>query len=232
MIVTELPETTLEFTGHAPVYNGAFTALGAGLFRVVAGTPSYTWAVPVDRIYSARKIYTMTLTGDADGLPDVEIPIASFQSRIRQGAYSYLSCVVPASIDHADAITSRPSGQVVIRMGYAWPDGTRQLEEIVRANFDNLQIDRGARSDSATIVGYRYTALNNSPRVRHAEGMSHFALMADGRRRVRYPIDLFMRPGDICVYGSASHERFTVGTVTHIVAARPPRADMEVSEDG
>lgn len=140
---------------------------------------------------------------------------------------SYLSCVVPNSSLYADEITSRQNGEIIIRKGYLMSNGTRNLEEIVRADFEYLMIYRGSRSDSGTITGYK-TRSFNSPKTRRIDNVTYYGVDSSGRKRIRANIDLFLRPNDVCVYGSGVSDYFTVGQITYSVNIN--NAIMEVVE--
>jgi len=140
---------------------------------------------------------------------------------------SYLSCVIPNSVDYAEAIAERKNGEMIIRKGYLMPDGQRNLEEIARANFDYLMIDRGANSDSVTITGYKVRSYK-SPKSRRVHGVTYYGVESSGRKRIRAAIDLFLRPNDICVYGDGLDDCFVVGQITYNVTIED--ANMEVVE--
>ncbi len=76
-----------------------------------------TWAIPTDQMPSAQTIYTLTLTGGADDLDDIVIPMASFQTRLSADAIHYLSVSIPDSTQWADQIAARPNGELVVRKG-------------------------------------------------------------------------------------------------------------------
>ena len=228
---TSIPTASFDFSVNPPA-GVAVSSMPLASFVFTGNATAFSWKMQADVMYSARTIYTMTLTGDEDGLDDLEIPIASFQSRVRSGAYSYLSCVVPNSIEYASAIAVRPNGRIVIRMGYELPDGTRNLDMINWANFDTFRFDRGSKSDSATIVGYRYTGVPTSSVRRNVQGVSYLGLQADGYRRIRAGMDLFLRIGDVAIYGDLPGEELIVRGITYSVSSKPPRATMEVTESG
>lgn len=244
-----------------------------------ASNPAYSWAVPKYQLGLAQIIYTMTLTGS----PDVEIPISSFQSVVRQGGAtvaevqaasdlyteqlstlneqytqgqmteqewntarseiladltsrmaelnasrpSYLSCVIPNFVDYIDEILARQDGEVIIKKGYRMPAGYRNMEEIVRGNFEYIMYDRGARSASAQITAYK-TKKYYSPVRRTVTGVSYVGMDSQGRRRIRCAMDLFLRPQDICVFGAGINDLMTVGTITYTVSDRS--AVMQVTE--
>ena len=185
------------------------------------------WSLQADVIYSAKRIMTLTLTGHQNGLPDVELPMKSFQHHVRVATPAYMACVVPDSARWMEMVTTRPNGQLVVRMGYELPNGSRQLEEIARANFQSVRIDRGPFSDSLTLVGDRHTS-PPPPKDWNVSGVSSYALQADGRSRIMAPVDMFLRPGDTCIYGPEPSDRLVVDLIQYYVQAKPPSSRMEV----
>jgi len=268
-----------------PLLNGVTKSyLTAQSILLSKRNPAYEWGLTAQDIIRAKPIYTMTITGTTSPyLPDVEIPISSFQAVVRHGGatvyeldsqnetrlqqianldaqyeqgtmteeeyqeildgineqyitsvanlnnsrQSYLSCVVPNSALYADDITARTNGEIIIKKGYLMPDGTRNLEEIIRGNIEYLMVYKGTRNDSCQITAYK-TRSFNSPKVRRISGITYFGIDANGRKRIRAAVDLFLRPNDLCVYGDGENENFIVGQITYTVGVNT--AVMEVVE--
>jgi len=276
----DIPSAAMQFFVNLLGSGVTRTALAEAAEIVLsASNPAYSWAVPRYQLGLAQIIYTMTLTGS----PDVEIPISSFQSVVRQGGAtvaevqaasdlyteqlntlneqytqgqmteqewntarseiladltsrmvelnasrpSYLSCVIPNFVDYIDEILSRQDGEIIIKKGYRMPDGSRNLEEIVRGNFEYVTYDQGGRSASAQITAYKSKSYYSSGR-RTVTGVSYVGMDSQGRRRIRCAMDLFLRPQDICVFGAGINDVMTVGTITYTVSDRS--AVMQVTE--
>lgn len=289
-------QTLTSFVGRFNHVSGAALSLsGAGIKSGVTKTimsdpagislsrynPSYVWQIPRAESAGAKLIYTMTLS--ADGYDDIDIPISSFQSVVRQGGAtiaelegaetdyndqladlaeriaaggytsaeiaeleaqllqdyqarvsdlstsrpSYLSCVIPNYVDYIDDILLRQDGEVIIKKGYEYADGRRNLEEIIRANFEYMTCDQGARSASAQITSYKVKSYN-SPKRRVVSDVSFTGVDSSGRRRIRAAVDLFLRPQDVCVYGAGANDYMNVGTITYVVNEKS--ATMTVTE--
>lgn len=287
-IIKQMNLLNILMTGGA-INNGVFRNVlnNAGEYLLEYFNPAYSWSIPNNQMLGSKIIYTLTLTGDNESpaLDDIEIPISSFQSVVKQGgstqseresvqddydeqvaliterwnegnyyltlaemtaamtqAYedyqarlealntsraSYLSAVIPSSYKYADDINNRTNGVMIIKKGHLMKNGTRNLEEIVRANFDYLSIDRGSNSDSGTIVGYK-TRSYLSPKTRSISGVSYYAIDSSGRKRIRATMDLFLKPNDICIYGAGVDDYFTVGQIIYTVNVK--NATMEVTE--
>lgn len=172
----------------------------------------------------------MILTGDKESpvLPDLELPMSSFQGTLRNGEPSYLSCVIPNSRDYADAIIARSHGEIIVKKGYRFPDGREVLEELARVNYESLQIDRGAFNDSATISGHK-TVTSSAPKEWRITGLSYYGLQAEGSRRIRGDVDTFLRCGDTVLFDLEGVEQsFIVGDISYNVSVN--QAYMDVTE--
>jgi hypothetical protein len=179
-------------------------------------TPSVPAAVDV--------IYRLTLTGAADALADVVLPMASFQSRLRDGTPSYLAVNIPNGADYISAVNARPNGQIVVERGYRFRDtGATQFDEIARVDLDDVRQDEGARSYTLTLDGHR-TEATVTPKVRAIGGASYRNVVS-GKRRYRASPDNFLRPGDTVEINA---ESFTVGLIT--LSVSPSIERMEIAE--
>jgi hypothetical protein len=182
------------------------------------------WTVPPTLSGQMTDIYVCILTGADDGLDDLRIPISSFTARMRSAEPSYLGVVIPAITDYEDEINLRQNGDIEIWKGFRDINGTEHLERIISVNFDYLRLDQGAASASGTMVGYRQRT-NDSPTERTVSNISYRAVSESGTLRLRGDVDLFVQPGDTCVFGT---DEFVIDTITYIVT--PQLAYMEVAE--
>jgi hypothetical protein len=191
--------------------------------------PSAVWAFETSLMLTAKTIFRCYLTGADDGLSDLELPMASFQARMRDGEPSYLSCVIPNASAYEDDIVLRPNGDILVKKGYLLADGTEQLETIADVNFENVQIAQGGRQGTATVVGHK-TRTATSPKEREVTGVSYYGLLASGKRTIRAALDLFLRPGDTVIYGTGENDSFIVGSISYFVMASPFSMRMDVTE--
>jgi len=84
--------------------------------------------------------------------------------------------------------------------------------EISRASLENITTDRGASSESITLVGHKTTTY--SPKAVNLTGTSYTNLR-DGSLRYRCSPDLYVRPGDTVTVGD---DTFTVGEISWTVS--------------
>lgn len=224
-VYAHIPAVNLVLTAWAPRASIVqYASIPAGSLVLQGFAPLYIWTPSRVHLVTLQNIYLCILTGAADGVDDITIPISSFQSTMRDGDPSYLACVIPNSVDYVAAIAARPNGDIVIRKGYKFSDGSTQTEEIIRVDYESLQVNRGARSDSATISGHKTTSSSN-PKSVNLSGVSYYGLQADGKRTFRADPDLFLRVGDTAVYGA---ESLVVDQISYTVGDR--QAIMQVTE--
>ena len=108
------------------------------------------------------------------------------------------------------------NGEIIIQKGFRLVDGSVNMAEIIRVDYETLALDLGGRSASGTIVGHK-TVTATAPKEWTVEGVSFYGLQHDGKRRFRAAMDLFLRPGDVAIYGSGDDDSFIVGQITYIV---------------
>lgn len=223
-----ITEASLALDAQAPSY-AISSDVPEATVTLNARAPSSFWSVQPNRLATAQVIYRCVLTGDGDDTTDITLPMKSFQARLRDGDPSYLSCVIPDSITYAPLVVERTNGEIIIYSGYRLDDGTEQVEEIIRANYESLQIDRGSNNDSLTISGHK-TITSSSPKDWTVAGVSFYGQTAAGKRRIRANLDPFIRCGDTCIYGTGGNDYFVIGRITCWVTANPAGYFMEVIE--
>ena len=167
------------------------------------------------------RVYTFTLTGVADGVDDIVIPIKSFQSRLKSGDPTYLSVVIPGT-DYASAINLRLNGNLVMRMGYL-SGGEIILSEIISiVDFENIIVYDGTISKTITLDGHRTETF--TPKEINLTGSSYKNITA-GKLRYRCTPNLYVRPGDTV---NIDNDSFTIENITYSVS--PELEIFEVSE--
>lgn len=173
-------------------------------------------------IGSAAQRFYFTLTGSADGEADIEIPISSFQSRLRQSEPTYLSVVIPNVDDYSAAIAARPNGQMVIEMAYVLGGEESVREEICRVDLESVRTDEGSRNQSITLSGHRTETY--ATKITVLTGVS-YRNESDGVRRFRCAMDPYLKPGDTVRINDETME------VGYISVARSVKSElMEIVE--
>jgi len=197
-----LTDTIPEVIGVGETFQGV-TEASRGMEDVAGLSSSFEGFNWTDflRFYGDHAIirYYLTLTGAENGLDDVVIPFASFQTRIRNQEPTYLSAVVPG-MDYADAIVARPDGQIVIDMAYFFSGEEMHREEIVRADLETIDIHEGGTNQSIVLTGHKTIDWGGSKTV-PLSGVT-YRRTTNGTTRLRTAIpDLYLKPGDYVSYG-------------------------------
>ena len=153
--------------------------------------------------------FSCLLTGAADGLADVTLPISSFQVRHRADTDSYYSVVIPTYAVIGD-IAARPHGEIVLSSTI-----DSYQEELMRGPVGDVQSARGPNSQSITISGNASQPAHTAATY-PVDQVSYIYTTFDGEARWRIAPRAAIRPGDTLRYRS---EFVTVGTVTWSMAA-------------
>lgn len=167
------------------------------------------------------RVYLFTLTGKADGVEDITIPISSFQSRIKSGDPTFLSVVVPG-LKYASYINDRPNGDLVVRMGYKNGNTILLTEIIAQVAFENVTIHDGATNQSITMDGHKTeTWIVKKTNLTKASYMN----LSGGKLRYRCKPDLYLRPGDTV---NINDDTFVVDSI--VLSVSPALETYEVAE--
>jgi len=207
---------------------GTFDGLFSEQYRLNAkelhqGLLTDRWALAGNAVWTpviTAVHYRLTLS--ADGFDDIELPMTSFQSRVRQGRPSFLQVYVPGILDYLDDINDRADGDLVVEMGTRKTDGSTEVLEIARVNLGTVRYDRGPTSSTGTLSGNK-TKTYTSPVSHDLNDVSLVSVSTSQRLRCRILNDV--RPGDTVTAGGIT---FVVDLVQHIVS--PAEAYMELSD--
>jgi hypothetical protein len=176
-----------------------------------------------------QEIHICILTGGHVGLSDIELPISSWQARLRNGDPTYVSAIVPNALAYAEAIIARTGGQLKIYKGYQFIDlqGGRFLALVAETGLTSIRHDTGPRSSSVTLVGYA-NITNAAPKTVAYDALTYGSLQADGKRRWRTGLKLniaeamagdtwtfIAKPGDTVTY---QEESMVVGFISLAVS--------------
>jgi hypothetical protein len=202
---------------QAPASLGTGQALGHyGYLSILqapdaVGTPQATaFALPAVAadIPQAITYYFAKLTGSADGLTDVSLPMSSFSVRHRFDGPSYYQLAIP-TYAYVSAIAARPNGEIVI-----WSKTGEVEEELLRGDLGNVRTDRGPKSQSISISGNSERAASDPETYLLAEAL-YASTTFEGESRLRIPPRAAIRPGDFIRYADLN---FQAGDVTWSVA--------------
>lgn len=190
-------------------YGSASAAMG--IFGSATGVVE--WTARLDLI-QLQEIYTLTITGAPDSLPDLTVRISSWQATNQAGGRSsYIQAVIPAASAVLESIEARKNGDIVISKGYRFSDGSAKTSEILRSNFDTFRYDRGARRFTVTVSGFLGGKVEQNA-FRKLTGIRSLNV-TNGKRRTRCNIDMFLQPG---MTVQALNETFKADYINYYVA--------------
>jgi len=166
--------------------------------------------------------YEFVLTGDLESPPvsDVVIPAFSIQARARSAAPSYLA--VQVSYQYIDQVLARSNGMMKIYV-IADVDGVEQVRELIlSAVIDDIRTDRGGRSRTISLTGYKTETVDAQTIIlQNIQNQGE----SDGKITVTADIDFYLRPGHTVIAGD---DTFTAGLVSYVIS--PRKQTMEVTE--
>jgi hypothetical protein len=182
-------------------------ALFSGITAIIIGE---------DIVDTGFLTFRCVLTGSADGLPDIELPFESFQSRLRTGKPSYLQVVIKGT-EYADEISARSNGNLIVKMGVIIDGDAYLMEPIAEVELEDIEVHKGANSTSITLVGHQTETYSNSKTVKVSDVSYKRTKGADITIRTPVP-RFFLNPGDTVV---EQHEgdSFVAGLITHTLSA-------------
>jgi len=192
---------------------------------VLTGSPISFKIGPANEPTGAIRYY-FTLTGDADGKDDVEIPISSFQARKRSGVQTYLSVVIPG-LDYTYDITDRPNGDMKIDVAYVRVGVELSRKTILIVNLEDVRIDQGSTNISITLTGHKQITYNS--KSIELSGYTYKSV-TNGSSVYRFAKpDLFLNAGDTVTIGE---DTITANVISYFAAAKPGgiETSMEISE--
>lgn len=180
------------------------------------GTPTISTATK--DLY--KPYFKFVLTGQ----PNVEIPISSFQCRLRASDPSFLSVTIPGST-YADEIADRSTdGKLRLFKGYYDKQGNVEQEDLIaEAILDNVDIQESVGNYLIILNGH--IIKNYGAKAITLTGVS-YRNEIDGVVRLRFPyVDTEVKPGDTLTAGS---DTITIDEVVY--SMNPSLQQMEVVE--
>lgn len=157
-------------------------------------------------IENSQLFYYLVVTGGAL-FEDIELPFTSIQARRRNGEPTYLSVVIP-SFDYAGEINDREANKIQIFMGYKIDSETSIRQLIIETNIDQINIYKGAKSQSIVLIGYETIDYIQKELVLEKPTYSS---IVGGKKSFRFAVPkIDLHPGDIAHIGTDSIEVETI----------------------
>lgn len=149
---------------------------------------------PRDRI-----VYRLILS--ADGQPDLEVPMSSWQATVQTGARSFLQAVIPATVDRYSEIIARAGGTMRVYRVARFADTGLEIPQLMAESpIGTIRYDRGGTNASATLSGY-WTETAAGPTEVVLSGLRLVSVTSG--TRVRASIDWTLRPGNVAIANGA-----------------------------
>lgn len=174
-------------------------------------TINQQWSVtgtPVDTIELVDVYYLFDIG-------EYRLAMSSFQGRVRSNGQDYLSIVIPNGFQYVSALEEQVGTDMIITRGGTVPATGATIEsELLRAPLETIRYDRGAVSNSVTLVGHRDVVLGTSNGVAVQDIV--FIGSSASKRRVRARFDAELRPGDQIEYPDET--LMGVGEISYMVS--------------
>jgi hypothetical protein len=167
--------------------------------------------------------YRCFLTPPDSTVFDIELPISSFQSRLRLDGLSYLSVVLKGADAYVDQIGEAANRQMCIFREYHYLDGYINSTVMASTAYETLQIAEGGKSGvTATLAGNGDFVPSDSATIELKDPT--YRSYAGGYHRYRCAIDARLRPGDTAQINGDS---FVVNEIVYVIDTQT--AIMEIS---
>lgn len=154
--------------------------------------------------------YLCLITGSADSVDDIYVPMSGFQVSIPTGREPSGECWIPLTESASTALHNRPHGEVIIQFSQG-----STLDQIIRYEAIQRRFDLGPTSATATLAG-RGEEVIRDPRIWPFDTVQFVSI--DGAS-VRYRLTASggVLPGDSILYNGTLRE---VSAVTWTVTTR------------
>jgi hypothetical protein len=154
----------------------------------------------------------------------VEIPASSIFARKRSGDPTYLQVTIP-SFNYATQIALRPSGEMLVDMGYEIDGEIGLRERILEADLEDISTYEGPVNRSVVLTGHRTQDFGGQVVTFNRAAVIYRGYQTRARAFRFAFIDPFLNPGDTVVVGA---ESFTCNNIIYVINAL--RTTMEVRE--
>lgn len=176
----------------------------------------------------ASRLFTCKITGAADSLSDLEVPISNIN--IDHNATTGLSSIavtVPNGPIYSDNIIARLNGGILITATDVYIDGNSDSIDFVEYPIGSIQSNEGARNFSVSLQGSVVNPIRTSVNAVNIFGVSFRPVNADGSSRIRSLMNKDVLPGDIIT--TPDNDTFSAGNIAMVI--RTSNMFMEITKD-
>ena len=139
-----------------------------------------------------------TITGAADSLDDLTVPISSISLRMDDAGLSSLSVTCNNGAEYADDITARSNGGIIITTNEYYTDGTTDQTIAAEYPITSLNSYQGGKNFSVSLTG-RVELQNFTTKKVPISGASFISTDELGNLRVRCDLDKDLLPKDTAI---------------------------------
>lgn len=167
--------------------------------------------------------FYFVMVDEINGYDRIEIPIASFQSRKRNDAPTYLSVTIP-NLDYVDQITERQNGDMIIEQAYYINGVQKQREPIIEATLTQVDVNKTSTSNSVVLTGSTIRIFDSKTLFIPLSEVA-YSSVSNGKKTYRLvKPNIYLQPGDHVTIGDDS---FLCGVVTYAVSNNVKIVDVE-----
>ena len=213
--VADSGNTTITVTPAAALLKRrSFTAnTGNTLIKTVISALSKV-IIPLPSGVVASRVFSCVITGAADSLPDLVIPISSLNISHNAGtSVSNMFIVCPDGPVFANGIIARSNGGIIITATDIYLDGTSDSTDLAEYAISGLQDNRGSKRHSISIQG-AVTISRSFVNAIEVLNTTFTSLDKSGAMRVRMDMHKDMLPGDIITLPDLS--TFAAGNISMV----------------
>jgi hypothetical protein len=157
--------------------------------------------------------YLCTITGAADSLPDITVPISSINGSLSNAGTSSYQIVVPNGAKYAADISARSQGGFIITAVELYNNGTTASTDSKEFKIDSITGYSGARSYSINLTGsYKLSVIGG--RTVNIAGQSTLN-SSSGKLNFTCSLDKDLLPGDTVIPQVGNS--FVVGKISVVI---------------
>jgi len=167
--------------------------------------------------------YEVILTGDADGLSDLTLPVSSIQMRMRTEQQTYVGVIIPDVDNYSASITARSNGEIIVYLK-AYVNGVESLsQELISVAFETIATYKGATNQSIQISGHK--TITFASYTIPLRNVTYRSLQQNGKLRFRCAEpDFYLRPNMTVTYDT---DEIVIDYITYAINANS--ATMELT---
>lgn len=179
-----------------------FGIVGDAVIKLINRSLAYKFDI-LEKPEIVTSYYVCEITGTADGLPDLTVPISNMNQQLNTDGSSSITVICPAGLDYAEGIQARVNGGIIITTNELYSDGSTAISNSEEFTIGSLQSSQGGRNFSVSVTGRRELTFGNNKK-HTLQGHSFTSTNAQGRRTIRCKLDKDIFPRDTVILTDGS----------------------------